>query len=117
MIERVGCVVMEASPMKKLLLKYSMYSALVIGCFFNVVKSDVYAEDIEYKNMEQMMGSIKLEKQQLEIMVDKMVESGRISAEEAVEAKRALAGMKEDDLEHLKTKAIATVKSQQLLNP
>lgn len=78
----------------------------------------VYAEDDggEYKNMEQMMGSIKLEKKQVESMIEKLVVSGRITREEGVEASRALASMKENDLETLKTKAIAEVKSQKLLD-
>lgn len=70
----------------------------------------------EYKNMEQMMGSIRLEKKQVEAMVDKMVVSGRISAEDAMKAKRELASMKDSDLENLKSRAIAEVKNKQLLD-
>ncbi|RPJ74385.1 MAG: hypothetical protein EHM20_10685 [Alphaproteobacteria bacterium] len=73
------------------------------------------ADEIEYTNMEQMMGSIKLEKKQVEGMLDKMIVSGRISSEEGVEAKRALASMKENDLENLKAMAIAEVKNKKLL--
>lgn len=76
----------------------------------------ILADDIEYKNMEQMMGSIRLEKKQVESMLEKMVISGRISVEEGAKAKRALASMKENDLENLKTQAIAEVKSKKLLD-
>lgn len=79
----------------------------------NETKAD---DELEYKNMEQMMGSIRLEKKQIEGMLDKMIVSGRISSEEGVEAKRALASMKENDLEDLKSMAMAEVKSKKLLD-
>lgn len=72
--------------------------------------------DVEYKSMEQMMGAIRLEKKQVEGMVDKMVDSGRITAEEGSKAKREIASLKDDDLENLKTRAIAEVKSKRLLD-
>jgi hypothetical protein len=49
-------------------------------------------------------------------MLDKMVISGRISAEEVSKAKREIASMKDNDLENLKTRAIAEVKSRRLLD-
>lgn len=70
----------------------------------------------EYKNMEQMFGAIHLEKKQVENMVDKLVESGRINSDEAAKAKREIASMSEADLENLKDKAIAEVKDKRLLN-
>lgn len=72
--------------------------------------------DNDYKNMEQMMGSIRLEKKQVESMVDKLVASGRINPEEAAKAKRELASMNDNDLENLKNKAIAEVKDKRLLD-
>jgi hypothetical protein len=72
--------------------------------------------DADYKNMEQMIGSIRLEKKQVESMVDKMVASGRINAEDAAKAKRELASMNDNDLESLKVKAIAQVKDKHLLD-
>lgn len=74
------------------------------------------ADEAEYKNMEQMMGAIKLEKKQVENMLEKMVNSGRITPEEGQRAKRALASLKEDDLDNLKNKAIAEVKNKKLLD-
>ncbi len=70
------------------------------------------ADETEYKNMEQMMGAVRLEKRQVESMLDKMIISGRISAEEGAKVKRELASVKEDDLENLKMQAIAEVKSK-----
>jgi hypothetical protein len=81
----------------------------------NVAKADEPI-DGEYKNMEQMMGSIRLEKKQVELMVDKMVSSGRISEAEGVKAKAELESMKESDLENLKSRAIAEVKDKHLLD-
>lgn len=72
--------------------------------------------DAEYKNMEQMMGAIKLEKKQVESMVDKMVVSGRISSEDGQKAKREIASMKDEDMESLKMRAIAEVKDKRLLD-
>jgi polyhydroxyalkanoate synthesis regulator phasin len=72
-------------------------------------------KEAEYKSMEQMMGAIRLEKKQVENMVDLMVVSGRISAEEGSKAKREIASMKENDLENLKSRAVAEVRSRKLL--
>lgn len=88
-------------------------ASLLIAC------SSAFATDqldAEYKNMEQMMGAIRLEKKQVESMVDKMVASGRINAEDAAKAKRELASMNDNDLENLKNKAIAEVKDKRLLD-
>lgn len=71
--------------------------------------------DSDYKSMEQMLGAIRLEKKQVESMVDKLMASGRINPEEAAKAKRELASMNDNDLESLKNKAIAQVKDKRLL--
>ncbi len=87
---------------------------LFISLFSFAKASDQLGD--EYKNMEQMMGSIRLEKKQVENMLDKMVVSGRITFEEGQKAKREIASMKDIDLDNLKTRAIAEVKSRQLLD-
>lgn len=74
-------------------------------------------DELEYRTMEEMAGAIRLEKKQIESMVDKMVNSGRISVDEGSKAKREIASLKDSDLEELKTKAIAEVKSKRLLDP
>lgn len=91
---------------------------LSVGLFVisGAIQTLMASDEAEYKNMEQMMGSIRLEKKQVESMLDKMVVSGRISPEEGREAKRALASMKENDLENLKTQAIVQVKQKKLLD-
>lgn len=87
-----------------------LFSLVIFLC------SSVLAEEMEYKNMEQMMGSIRLEKKQVESMLEKMVVTGRISPEEGQKARRALASIKEDDLENIKTQAMAEVKNKRLLD-
>lgn len=102
---------MRKSFMKILLLSLASLLMIFIG--------ELRAEDQldgNYKNMEQMMGAIKLEKKQVESMVDKMVSSGRISAEDGQKAKREIASMKDEDLENLKVQAIAEVKNKKLLD-
>lgn len=83
-----------------------------------IMAGSVWADELEaeYKTMEQMMGSIRLEKKQIESMVDKMVGSGRITQEEGIKAKREIASLKEDDLEDLKVRAVAEVKNKHLLD-
>lgn len=97
---------------KDKLKNYFLVLSLLLVCSIKETRAD----DIEYTNMEQMMDSIKLEKKQVEGMLDKMIVSGRISSEEGVKAKRALASLKEDDLENLKSMAIAQVKSKKMLD-
>jgi len=97
-----------------------LHSSLKVFCVsLMIASSATFATDqldAEYKNMEQMMGAIRLEKKQVESMVDKMVASGRINAEDAAKAKRELASMNDNDLENLKNKAIAEVKDKRLLD-
>lgn len=97
--------------------KFRIFSTLLVSTFisFNLYAADPEPE-AEYKNMEEMMGSIRLEKKQVESMLDQMMVSGRISAEEGQRAKRAIASMRESDLEKLKIQAIAEVKSKKLLD-
>lgn len=85
----------------------------------SVISTTTLAADqveADYKNMEQMLGSIRLEKKQVESMVDKLVASGRINPDDAIKAKRELASMNDNDLENLKVKAIAQVKDKHLLD-
>lgn len=96
-----------------------LYIVLFLSVFAMGSFQGLKAEDkmeAEYKNMEQMMGAVHLEKKQVESMLDKMVASGRFSAEDVSKAKRELASMNDNDLENLKTKAIAEVKNKKLLD-
>jgi polyhydroxyalkanoate synthesis regulator phasin len=98
-------------------MKLNLYSLLSIFLMISFSSLTIADDQVgtEYKNMEQMMGSIRLEKKQVESMLDKMVVSGRITAEEGSIAKREIASLKDNDLENLKTRAIAEVKSKRLL--
>ena len=95
----------------RLLIFLSLFSFHILG---NVKASE--SEDVEYKNMEQMLSAVRLEKKQVELMLDKMVTSGRISADDGVKVKRELASVKDEDLEQIKKQAIAEVKSKRLLD-
>jgi polyhydroxyalkanoate synthesis regulator phasin len=99
-------------------LKSLLFLSLLISFVSVANASEGKPEDkeAEYKSMEQMMGAIRLEKKQVENMVDLMVVSGRITAEEGSKAKREIASMKENDLENLKSRALAEVKSSKLLD-
>ena len=99
----------------KLKLNALVIFFLIMTIFTSGAKA-VDTEEGDYKNMEQMMGAIRLEKKQVESMVDKMVVSGRISPDEGDKAKREIASMKDSDLENLKTQAIAVVNSNKLLD-
>lgn len=97
--------------------KFTLLTSFLVCTFisFNLYASEPES-DAEYKNMEEMMGSIRLEKKQVESMLDQMMVSGRISTEEGQRAKRAIASMRESDLEKLKIQAIAEVKNKKLLD-
>lgn len=99
---------------------YLFISALCLSLtsFGNISSSwaNDQLEEAQYHNMEQMMGEIHLEKKQVELMIENMVGSGRITNEEGSKAKREIASMKEDDLENLKKLAITEVKNKRLLN-
>ena len=69
-----------------------------------------------FTSPEQYLDSVKLEKKQIENMIDKMVASGRISKEDAQKAKRELASMDDSHLDQLKDKAVNEIKSKNLLN-
>ena len=72
-----------------------------------------FAEEvIEVRNMGQMLTQIKLEKKQMESMVDKLVDSGRISPENAVKVRREIASVKEEDAEQVKNHIITIINSQ-----
>ena len=83
--------------------------ALLVSASFTTAFA---GEETDYKNMEQMLGAVRLEKRQVENMLDKMIVSGRISAEEGAKVKRELASVKDDDMENLKKQAIAEVKNR-----
>jgi len=89
---------------------------IVMAYIFSSLAMASENPETEYKNMDQMMASIHLEKKQVESMLDKMVDSGRITDEDRIKAKREIASMKDSDLENLKTQAIAAIKNNRSID-
>lgn len=81
------------------------FSTLILIC----LSSQVIAG--EGKSIDQMIHSLKFEKIQAEIMINKMAQSGRINKEEASRAKRAIASVQEESLEEMKNEAMEDLKS------
>jgi hypothetical protein len=73
----------------------------------------VSAEVVEAKDMGQMLALIKLEKKQMENIVDKLEASGRISATHAIKAKREIASVKEEDVDHIKLRLVSLISAKQ----
>jgi hypothetical protein len=69
-------------------------------------------EEIEYKNMEQMIESVHFEKKQIEDMLQKMIDSGRVSNEDGKKAKKELNEIKNKDIENLKIHFLADLKKR-----
>jgi methyl coenzyme M reductase gamma subunit len=84
-----------------------LFYVVVASLSWNVNASEF--NGVEYNNLDQMMGSIRLEKKQVESMLDKLILSGRLSVDEGNKAKREIASLKDNDLENIKKTAIADV--------
>lgn len=65
------------------------------------------AQEVEVHNMSEMLGSINLERKQVEKIVERLEKSGRISAEEGAKVRREIASVQDNDLEQIKQAAIA----------
>jgi hypothetical protein len=63
------------------------------------------------ETLDQKLTTIKFEKLQAEIMIKKMKARGRLDEEEASMAKRAIASVKEEDIEQIRVEALETLKS------
>jgi len=103
---------MKMSFKKNAFLRCLIFTSLILFSTKQLMAQD----EIEYKNMEQMLGSIRLEKKQIESMIDMMIASGRLSKAEGNEARRSIASIKEDDLENMKSRLIAEAKSRKDLD-
>ena len=100
-------------------MKRNQFYCLILIVLYSVSTNSLKAETTEpqeYHNMEQMLASLKLEKKQIELMVDKMAESGRITDEEAAKAKRELASFDDGDLNNLKNVAVSEIKTKRMLD-
>ena len=102
-----------------------MNTKQLIGYFFilSIFSSSIFGNDDSFDSTqssftspEQYLDSVKLEKKQIENMIDKMVASGRISKDDAQKAKRELASMDDGHLDQLKDKAVNEIKAKNLLN-
>ncbi len=56
--------------------------------------------------MSDMLSQVKLEKKQIELMVERMEKSGRLNQDEARKVKREIASVKEEDIEIVKKEVI-----------
>lgn len=70
-------------------------------------------ETVEVRDMGQMLAQVKLEKKQMEIIVDKLVSSGRLSPDNAVRAKREIASVKEEDAQQIKMNMVSLIELHQ----
>ncbi|MEA9358072.1 hypothetical protein SHI21_17700 [Bacteriovorax sp. PP10] len=85
------------------------------GLFIAVLFSSALFANEEDHSIEQKLAALKLERMQAEVMIKRMVHSGRMNEVEAVKAKRAIASVKEEDLAVIRTEALETLKSSQSL--
>ena len=70
----------------------------------------------QYHSLDQMLVEVKLEKMQVEAMVETMVKSGRLSDDEGIKARRAIASVQKDDIENIKEQAIVHYRKHDLAN-
>lgn len=90
-----------------------MKKTLLAFAFFSFSISSMASEE---KSLGQISDSLRLEKKQVETIVDTMVRSGRISADEGSRAKREIASVKEDDFEELKSETMKRLQSKNFAN-
>lgn len=83
------------------------FSALLISVLFS---SALWASE-EDLSIEQKLAALKFERMQAEVMIKRMVHSGRMNESEASQAKRAVASVKENDVELIREEALETLKS------
>jgi uncharacterized protein YfcZ (UPF0381/DUF406 family) len=62
------------------------------------------------QSIEQKLAALKMEKKQAEVMLKKMVKSGRMTEEEAGHIKREIASVKEEDTKAIRVEALEKLK-------
>lgn len=72
----------------------------------------VRANESEEKSIDQMLGSLKMEKIQAEMMIEAMGRRGKLNNDEVSRAKREIASVKDDDVEAIKAKAVERLSSK-----
>lgn len=85
------------------------------GLLITVLFSSVLMANEEDHSIEQKLAALKFERMQAEVMIKRMVHSGRMNEAEAGEAKRAIASVKEEDIEVIRAEALETLKSAKSL--
>ena len=74
------------------------------------LSSAVFAKD-EDRTLEQRLSDLRLERAQAEVMINRMLKSGRMAPEEALEAKRSIASIQEEDANNIRNAALEKMKS------
>lgn len=92
-------------------MKFILLPVLVLAFYSGASRSD--DDGVEVRNMGEMLAQITLEKKQMESIVDKLVDSGRISPDHAVKAKREIASIKEEDAEQVKMRMVSLLSTHQ----
>mgnify|MGYP005685098741 CR=1 FL=1 len=65
----------------------------------------------ESKTIDQMISSMKLEKMQAEVMINRLAQSGRFNSEEAQRAKREIASVQEESVQEMKSSALEKIQA------
>ncbi len=65
----------------------------------------------EGKTIDQMLSSVKLEKMQATVMINRLFQSGRVSADEAQRMKREIASVETESEKEIKAKALENLNS------
>ena len=92
-------------------MKNIVFTTALVALVFSRASWSDDAEEV--RDMGQMLAQIKLEKKQMDNIVDKLVISGRMSPENAVRAKREIASVKEEDAEQIKSHVVSMLSSRQ----
>lgn len=74
----------------------------------------LYASDEsqEEKSIDQMLGSLKMEKIQADLLIEAMARRGKLDSDQVSHAKREVASIKEEDVQDLKALAIERLSSK-----
>lgn len=83
------------------------YSAIILA----LLSSSALMAFEEDKSLEQKLAALKLERIQAEVIIKKMMKSGRLSDSEGSRASRTIASAKEEDVEVIRSEVIETLKS------
>lgn len=82
-------------------------NCLVLALF----SSTALLADDGQPSIEQKLANLKLERMQAEVMIKTMVRSGRMDEREARHAGRAIASVKEEDVQVIREEALETLKT------